>query len=167
MAVDSLVSGGCIISGSTVRRSLLFSNVRVNSYSEIEDSVILPNVDIGRHVTLKRVVIDKHCRIPEGLEVGVDPAEDRRRFHVTDQGITLVTPEMLGQHGASAAMNSRWKSRRKPPASTSSCCGTCTSRITATTRPASSRCRGCISTRSRTTPTWPRISSPIPACARS
>ena len=97
MAVDSLVSGGCIISGSVVRRSLLFSDVRVNSYSEIEDSVILPKVDVGRYVTLKRCVIDKNCRIPEGLEVGVNLAEDRRRFHVTDQGITLVTPEMLGQ----------------------------------------------------------------------
>jgi len=97
MAVDSLVSGGCIISGSVVRRSLLFSDVRVNSYSEIEDSVILPKVDVGRYVTLKRCVIDKNCRIPEGLEVGVNEAEDRRRFHVTDQGITLVTPEMLGQ----------------------------------------------------------------------
>jgi glucose-1-phosphate adenylyltransferase len=97
MAVDSLVSGGCIISGSVVRRSLLFSDVRVNSYSEIEDSVILPKVDVGRYVTLKRCVIDKNCRIPEGLEVGVNLADDRRRFHVTDQGITLVTPEMLGQ----------------------------------------------------------------------
>ena len=97
MAVDSLVSGGCIISGAVVRRSLLFSDVRVNSYSEIEDSVILPKVDVGRYVTLKRCVIDKNCRIPEGLEVGVNLAEDRRRFHVTDQGITLVTPEMLGQ----------------------------------------------------------------------
>jgi glucose-1-phosphate adenylyltransferase len=97
MAVDSLVSGGCIISGAVVRRSLLFSDVRVNSYSEIEDSVILPKVDVGRYVTLKRCVIDKNCRIPEGLEVGVNLAEDRRRFHVTDQGVTLVTPEMLGQ----------------------------------------------------------------------
>jgi glucose-1-phosphate adenylyltransferase len=97
MAVDSLVSGGCIISGSVVRRSLLFSDVRVNSYSEIEDSVILPKVDVGRYVTLKRCVIDKNCRIPEGLEVGVNLAEDRRRFYVTDNGVTLVTPEMLGQ----------------------------------------------------------------------
>ena len=97
MAVDSLVSGGCIISGSVVRRSLLFSDVRVNSYSEIEDSVILPKVDVGRYVTLKRCVVDKNCRIPEGLEVGVNLAEDRRRFYVTDQGITLITPEMLGQ----------------------------------------------------------------------
>ncbi len=100
-AIDSLVSGGCIISGSTVRRSLLYSNVRVHSFSNIEDSVILPNVDIARNATLKRVVVDKNCIIPEGLTVGVNPEEDKERFFVTEKGITLITPEMLGQdvHG--------------------------------------------------------------------
>ena len=97
MAIDSLVSGGCIISGSTVRRSLLFSNVRVNSYCNIEDSVLLPGVNVGSHVTLKRVIVDKSCKIPDGLEVGVDPEEDRKRFHVSPNGVTLITPEMLGQ----------------------------------------------------------------------
>ena len=77
MAIDSLVSGGCIISGATVRRSLLFSNVRVNSHCNIEDSVLLPNVHVGEHAILKRVIVDKGCKIPEGLEVGVNPAEDR------------------------------------------------------------------------------------------
>lgn len=96
-AVNSMVSGGCIISGSTVRRSLLFSNVHVHSYSNIEESVILPNVDIGRNVRFKRVVVDKNCVIPEGLTVGFDHEEDRKRFYVTDKGITLITPEMLGQ----------------------------------------------------------------------
>lgn len=96
-AIDSLVSGGCIVSGSTVRRSLLFSDVRVNGYCNIEDSVLLPNVDVGRYVTLKRVIVDKGCRIPEGLEVGVDPEQDRKRFHVSQNGVTLITPEMLGQ----------------------------------------------------------------------
>ncbi len=96
-AVDSLVSGGCIVSGSVVKRSLLFSDVRVNSYSSIEDSVILPNVDVGRHVVLKRVIVDKNCKIPDGMEVGVNIEEDRRRFHVSENGITLITPEMLGQ----------------------------------------------------------------------
>ncbi|HEY9397074.1 MAG TPA: glucose-1-phosphate adenylyltransferase [Burkholderiales bacterium] len=96
-AVDSIISGGCIISGSTVRRSLLFSNVRVNSYCTVEDSVILPNVDISRHAVVRRAVIDKHCKLPEGIHIGVDPDDDRRRFHVTPNGVTLVTPEMLGQ----------------------------------------------------------------------
>lgn len=97
IAVDSLVSGGCIVSGSTVKHSLLFSDVRVNSYSTIEDSVLLPNVDVGRYVTLKKVIVDKNCKIPEGMEIGVNPEEDRKRFHVSANGVTLVTPEMLGQ----------------------------------------------------------------------
>lgn len=98
MAVDSMVSGGCIISGATVRRSVLFSNVRVNAYSEVTDSVILPNVDIGRYAHLNRVVVDKGCRIPDGLEVGFDSVKDAERFYVTDKGVTLITPEMLGQY---------------------------------------------------------------------
>lgn len=96
-AVDALVSGGCIISGSCVKRSLLFSDVRVNSYSLIEDSVILPKVDIGRYVTIKRAVIDKGCKIPDGMQIGVNHDEDRKRFYVSEKGITLVTPDMLGQ----------------------------------------------------------------------
>lgn len=96
-ALDSMVSGGCIISGATVRRSLLFSNVQVRSYSSLEDSVILPNVDVGRNARLRRVVVDKNCIIPPGLEVGFDSVEDRKRFYVTETGVTLVTPEMLGQ----------------------------------------------------------------------
>lgn len=96
-ALDSSVSGGCIISGATVRRSLLFSNVKVNSYSTVEDSVILPDAIIGRHSRLRRVVIEKKCWIPEGLIVGYNPEDDRKRFYVTEKGITLITPEMLGQ----------------------------------------------------------------------
>ncbi len=97
-ATDSLVSGGCIISGSSVHRSLLFSKVHVHSYCTIEESVILPNVDVGRNVALKRCVVDKHCRLPEGLAAGVDPEQDRARFHVTGRGVVLITPDMLGQH---------------------------------------------------------------------
>ena len=97
MAVDSLVSGGCIISGASVHRSLLFSNVFVHSYSTIEDSVLLPNVKVARNVTLKRVVVDKNCIIPEGMTVGVNREEDAKRFFVSDNGITLITPDMLGQ----------------------------------------------------------------------
>ena len=97
MAVDSLVSGGCIISGAFVNRSLLFSNVHVHSHSNVEDSVLLPNVTVSRSVTLKRVVVDKNCVIPEGLIVGVNPEEDKKRFYVTNKGITLITTGMLGQ----------------------------------------------------------------------
>jgi glucose-1-phosphate adenylyltransferase len=97
MALDSLVSGGCIISGSAVRRSLLFSSVHVHSYCDIEDSVILPNVEVHRHVRLRKCVIDRYCVLPSGTEIGFDPQADRRRFFVTDRGVTLVIPEMLGQ----------------------------------------------------------------------
>jgi glucose-1-phosphate adenylyltransferase len=96
-AIDSLVSGGCVISGARVQHSLLFSSVRVNSYSTLEHAVVLPNVTIGRHCRLKRVVIDKLCSIPEGLVVGEDAQADAARFYRTESGITLITPEMLGQ----------------------------------------------------------------------
>jgi len=95
-ALDSVLSGGCIVSGSLVRRSLLSLNVHVHSYCHIEDSVVLPDVDVGRHSVIRGAVIDNDCRLPEGFTVGVDAAEDRRRFHVTPKGIVLVTPEMLG-----------------------------------------------------------------------
>ncbi len=96
-AVDSMVSGGCIVSGSTVRSSLLFSSVRVHSYCTINEAVLLPEVDVGRGAILSRVIVDQGTRIPPGLRAGVDPEEDRARFHVTDKGITLITPAMLGQ----------------------------------------------------------------------
>jgi glucose-1-phosphate adenylyltransferase len=98
MAIDSMVSSGCIISGSSVRKSLLFSNVRVHSYSEIEQAVVLPDVEIRRHCKLKKVIIDRGCVIPEGSVIGHDRNEDiRRGFRVTAKGVTLVTREMLGQ----------------------------------------------------------------------
>ncbi|MDO8318207.1 glucose-1-phosphate adenylyltransferase [Rhodoferax sp.] len=96
-AVDSMVSGGCIVSGATVRRSMLFSGVYVHSYANIEDSMILPNVQVGRHCVLKKCIIDKNCVLPEGTVIGMDPVQDKKRFRVTDSGITLVTKEMLGQ----------------------------------------------------------------------
>ncbi|WP_018954512.1 glucose-1-phosphate adenylyltransferase [Thioalkalivibrio sulfidiphilus] len=96
MAVDSMVSGGCIISGSLVRHSLLFSNVIVNSYAEVQDSVVLPNVEVGRYCRIHKAVIDKGCRIPEGTVIGEDPEEDARRFYVSPGGVVVVTPEMLG-----------------------------------------------------------------------
>ena len=97
MALDSMVSGGCVISGATVRHSLLFSNVKVNSYALLQHAVVLPDVEIGRHCHIQNAVIDKGCRIPEGLVIGEDPDKDAERFHVTPGGIVLVTPEMLGQ----------------------------------------------------------------------
>jgi len=97
MAVDSMVSGGCIISGSSVKGSLVFSNVRVHSFSSIEDSVILPDVVINRHVRLRRCVVDRRCVLPEGFAAGFDPEQDRKRFRVSERGITLITPGMLGQ----------------------------------------------------------------------
>lgn len=95
MSVDALVSGGCIISGATVRRSLLFSNVRVNSYCLVEDSVVLPDCDIGRHARLQKCIVDQGCTIPPGLVVGEDPELDAKRFDRTAKGVTLITADML------------------------------------------------------------------------
>ncbi|MET0535085.1 MAG: glucose-1-phosphate adenylyltransferase [Steroidobacter sp.] len=97
-AMDSLVSNGSIVSGATVRRSLLSTNVVVEKHSVIEDSVVLPDVEIGRRVTLRNVIVDKFCRVPDGFTAGVDPERDRHRFEVTDRGTILITPEMLGQN---------------------------------------------------------------------
>lgn len=97
MAVDSLISGGCLITGSTVRHSVLFSNVRVHSYSVVEDSVILPDVIIRRNCRITKCVIDKGSIIPEGTIIGENAEDDARRFDVSENGVVLVTPEMLGQ----------------------------------------------------------------------
>ena len=97
MATDSVVCSGCIVSGATVRRSLLGFKVRVEEDSLIEESVILPNVRIGRGVVLRRCVVDKDCNLPDGFSAGMNHAHDATRFHVTERGITLITPDMLGQ----------------------------------------------------------------------
>ena len=96
-AIDSMVSGGCVISGATVRHSLLFSNVKVNSYSLLNHAVVLPDVEIGRNCRIQNAVIDKGCQIPTDTVIGEDPAADAQRFHVSPGGVVLVTPEMLGQ----------------------------------------------------------------------
>ncbi len=97
-AYNSLVSSGCIVSGATVRRSILFSKVRVGEGSLIEDSVLLPDVVVGKGVNLRCTIIDKHCRLPDGFSAGLDAAFDRARgFHVTPRGVALITPEMIGQ----------------------------------------------------------------------
>ena len=95
MAVSSLVSGGCIVSGASLRRTLLFTGVRVNSYSHMEEAVVLPYVEVGRSARLKRVVIDRGVVIPEGFVVGDDPELDGKRFRRTESGICLITQEML------------------------------------------------------------------------
>jgi glucose-1-phosphate adenylyltransferase len=95
MAVDTLVSGGCIISGAHVRRSVLFSKVRLHSYATIEEAVLLPEVDVGRHCKLRKVVVDNGCIIPEGMQIGFDAEEDKKRFFRTDSGVVLVTKDML------------------------------------------------------------------------
>jgi glucose-1-phosphate adenylyltransferase len=94
-AVSSLVSGGCIVSGTQMRRSLLFTGVYTHSYSEIDEAVILPYVTVSRHARLKRVVIDRGVTIPEGLVVGEDPEDDARRFRRTEQGVCLITQAMV------------------------------------------------------------------------
>uniref|UniRef100_UPI004047E38E glucose-1-phosphate adenylyltransferase n=1 Tax=Yoonia sp. TaxID=2212373 RepID=UPI004047E38E len=97
MAISSMISGGCIISGTEVRNSCLFTNVHSNSYAVLDHAVVLPNVVINRSARLRNVVIDSGVIIPEGLVVGEDPTEDGRWFNVTDRGITLITQSMLDQ----------------------------------------------------------------------
>src|SRR5579864_8949249 len=94
-AINSVVSGGCIISGAVVRSSLLFSDVRVDERTQIERSVILPHVEIGSSCIIANAIIDEGCEIPNGMRIGVDRASDGRRFVVTEKGIVLVTPDML------------------------------------------------------------------------
>ena len=94
LAVESMVSGGCIVSGA-VFRSVLFSSVRVHSHSSVNWSVLLPNVQVGRGARLTKVIIDRGCTIPDGMVIGEDPEEDARRFHRSEGGVTLVTRGML------------------------------------------------------------------------
>ena len=94
-AISSVVAGDCIISGSTLHRSLLFTGVRANSYSRLDGAVVLPNVRVGRRAQLRNVVIDSNVTIPEGLVVGEDPELDARRFRRTESGICLITQPMI------------------------------------------------------------------------
>ncbi|AOV17076.1 glucose-1-phosphate adenylyltransferase [Acidihalobacter aeolianus] len=96
MAVDSMVSGGCIISGALIKHSLLFSNVEVDSYTVIEDSVVLPDAHVGKNCHIKRAILDKGCQIPDGMVIGQNLEDDARRFHVSPGGVVLVTSDMLG-----------------------------------------------------------------------
>ncbi|MEM6760286.1 MAG: glucose-1-phosphate adenylyltransferase [Pseudomonadota bacterium] len=100
MAISSMVSGGCIISGTEVRNSVLFTNVHTNSYAVLDHAVLLPNVVVHRNARLRNVVIDRGVEIPEGLVVGEDRLEDARWFRVTDRGTTLITADMLEKRAA-------------------------------------------------------------------
>ncbi len=95
-ALNSLVSGGCIISGATIRRSVCFSNVKVMSYSHVEESILLPEVEIGEHCSIRKAIIDRGAIVPEHMVIGHDHNHDRERgFRVSDNGVVLVTREML------------------------------------------------------------------------
>jgi len=96
-AINSLVSGGCIVSGARVSNSVLFSNVLVRSFANIEDSVVLPDVDVGRHCRIKKAVIDRRVALPEGLVIGEDPVLDAARFHRSESGVVLVTRDMIAK----------------------------------------------------------------------
>src|SRR5581483_11442495 len=97
MAVSSLVSGGCIVSGASVHRSLVSTGVRLNAYASVDEAVILPYVQVGRSARLKRVVIDRGVKIPEGMVVGEDPEADAKRFRRTEKGVCLITQRMINQ----------------------------------------------------------------------
>jgi len=94
-AISSLVAGNCIVSGASVRRSLLFTGVHVRSYARIDEGVILPDVTVGRHARLRKVVVDRGVTIPEGLVVGEDPEHDAARFRRTERGVCLITQAMI------------------------------------------------------------------------
>lgn len=96
-AVDSMISGGCIVSGAKVRHSLLFTNVRVNSYTTLQDTIVLPEVNIARHCRITKAIIERACEVPEGTIIGENRADDEKRFYVSSGGVVLVTPDMLGQ----------------------------------------------------------------------
>jgi glucose-1-phosphate adenylyltransferase len=102
MALSSMVSGGCIISGTEVRNSVLFTNVHTNSYAVLDNAVLLPDVVVHRSARLRKVVIDKGVIIPQGLVVGEDPKEDAEWFRVTERGTTLITQEMLDKKAAAS-----------------------------------------------------------------
>jgi len=90
LVLDSIVSGGCIISGGRIQRSILSPNVRINSYSQVYDSILMEGVDVGRYAKIKRAIIDKDVNIPQGMVIGYDHDEDRKNFFVSESGIVVV-----------------------------------------------------------------------------
>lgn len=97
-AYDSLVSGGSIISGATLTESLLFSNVSIAEFSHVEQSVVMPEVTIGKNCMVRKAIVDKGCIIADGTQIGIDPEQDREKYFVSPGGVVLVTPDMLGQN---------------------------------------------------------------------
>jgi glucose-1-phosphate adenylyltransferase len=95
VAINSMISGGAIVSGALVRGTLLFSNVRIDERSRIERSVVLPNVNIGKDCIITNAILDEGCEIPDGARIGIDLVADAGRFHVTEKGVVLVTADML------------------------------------------------------------------------
>ena len=108
-AIDSLISTGCILSGARVKRSIVFFANALEKQTIVKDSVILPKVSIGSHCHIERAIIDKGAVIPSGMTIGKDLELDRKRFHVTDEGIVLVTAEMLGQKLRTGDKDSLWR----------------------------------------------------------
>jgi glucose-1-phosphate adenylyltransferase len=90
LATDSMVASGSIISGGTIHRSILFPRVRINSFSHVEECVLMDGVDVGRHARLKKVIVDKGVKIPPGMEIGYDIEEDRKRYHVSEGGVVVL-----------------------------------------------------------------------------
>jgi glucose-1-phosphate adenylyltransferase len=103
MAINSMLSGGCIISGAKIDQSVLFSNVRVDERSYIFRAVVLPNVKVGAGCTIRQAIIDEGCEIPDGMQIGVDAAADRSRFYVSENGVVLVTADALARGNVGAA----------------------------------------------------------------
>ncbi|BAM07876.1 glucose-1-phosphate adenylyltransferase [Leptospirillum ferrooxidans] len=102
VATDSIVSGGCIISGGQIDRTILSPSVRINSYSRVSESILFDNVDIGRYSRINRAIIEKGVRIPPHTVIGEDPVEDRKRFHLSDSGVVVVTREDFNNNGDSS-----------------------------------------------------------------
>ena len=115
VAINSMVAGGCIVSGALVRESLLFFNVTVNERSDVFRAVILPNAKIGRGCRISRAIVDEGCSIPDGMVIGEDSALDQQRFHVTEQGVVLVTQDMLKNCSVPTAAQTTGTSPLAPP----------------------------------------------------
>jgi len=101
-ATDSLICDGCIISGGHVHRSVLSPKVRINSFSEVSESILFENVNVGRRCRIRRAIVDKNVEIPAGMTIGYDEAEDRRRFHVTPEGVVVI-PKGMKVSGAGSS----------------------------------------------------------------